>query len=94
MQISYEAAYDDGMESFYYDKEIVYPFGNGLSYMDFTEEIKNFDEGGDSVTFDVDFTNTGSAAGKDMVEVYYTRPYTNGGIEKASENLPISAKRD
>ena len=32
-------------------------------------------------------TNTGDTAGKDVVEVYYNPPYTNGGIEKASANL-------
>ena len=32
-------------------------------------------------------TNTGDKAGKDVVEVYYNPPYTDGGIEKASKNL-------
>lgn len=39
------------------------------------------------VTFDVTVTNTGDTAGKDVVEVYYNPPYTEGGIEKASTNL-------
>lgn len=39
------------------------------------------------VTFDVTVTNTGDTAGKDVVEVYYNPPYTEGGIEKASKNL-------
>ena len=39
------------------------------------------------VTFDVTVTNTGDTAGKDVVEVYYNPPYTDGGIEKASKNL-------
>lgn len=37
--------------------------------------------------FNVEVTNTGDVAGKDVVEVYYNPPYTNGGIEKASVNL-------
>ena len=39
------------------------------------------------ISFDVTVTNTGDVAGKDVVEVYYNPPYTNGGIEKASANL-------
>lgn len=39
------------------------------------------------ISFDVKVTNTGSTAGKEVVEVYFTPPYTNGGIEKASVNL-------
>ena len=39
------------------------------------------------ISFDVKETNTGSTAGKEVVEVYFTPPYTNGGIEKASVNL-------
>ena len=44
------------------------------------------DENG-NITFDVTVTNEGDTAGKDVVEVYYNPPYTNGGIEKASANL-------
>ena len=40
-----------------------------------------------TISFDVTVTNTGDVAGKDVVEVYYNPPYTNGGIEKASANL-------
>ena len=83
----YETAHDVGMAGFSYDKEVLYPFGYGLSYTTFKQEIKNFDANGDVVKFDVEVTNTGSVAGKDVVEVYFTPPYTNGGIEKASVNL-------
>ena len=44
-------------------------------------------ESGGTISFDVTVTNTGRVAGKDVVEVYYDPPYTNGGIEKASANL-------
>ena len=44
------------------------------------------------ITFDVTVTNTGAVAGKDVVQVYYNPPYTNGGIEKASANLIEFAK--
>ena len=43
---------------------------------------------------DVTVTNKGNTAGKDVVEVYYNPPYTNGGIEKASANLIDFAKTD
>lgn len=70
-----------------YDATVQYPFGYGLSYTTFAEEMQNFKDNGDTVTFDVQVTNTGDVAGKDVVEVYDTPPYNNGGIEKASVNL-------
>ena len=81
----YETADVEG--SIDYDAEVVYPFGYGLSYTTFTEEIQNFDASGDTVTFDVVVTNTGDVAGKHAVEIYVTPPYNNGGIEKSVVNL-------
>lgn len=46
------------------------------------------------LSFDVTVTNTGSVAGKDVVEVYFNPPYTDGGIEKASANLIVFDKTD
>ena len=86
----YETASDEGFIDF--DKEVQYPFGYGLSYTSFTQAMENFKFDGEKVTFDVKVTNTGSVAGKDVVEVYFTPPYTNGGIEKASVNLVDFAK--
>lgn len=77
-----------------YDEVVQYPFGYGLSYTDFTQEISNFASNADGITFDVIVTNTGSVAGKDVVEVYSNPPYTNGGIEKASANLVAFDKTD
>lgn len=48
----------------------------------------------DTISVDVTVTNTGETAGKDVVELYYTPPYTNGGIEKASVNLAAFDKTD
>ena len=73
--------------TFDYDSFVQYPFGYGLSYTTFEQKIENFAADGDVITFDVSVTNTGDTAGKDVVEVYFTPPYTNGGIEKASVNL-------
>ena len=83
-----------GNMAFDYDSVVQYPFGHGLSYTTFTQEIRNFTDNGDSITFDVVVTNTGSVAGKEVVEVYFTPPYSSGGIEKAAVNLVNFAKTD
>ncbi|MCD7802597.1 MAG: glycoside hydrolase family 3 C-terminal domain-containing protein [Clostridiales bacterium] len=75
-----------------YDFIVQYPFGYGLSYTTFEQEISSFSVSGTTVTMEVTVTNTGSVAGKDVVEVYFDPPYTNGGIEKASANLLTFAK--
>lgn len=81
-----------GNMEFDYDSEVVYPFGYGLSYTTFKQEMGAISNDGKNVSFDVTVTNTGDVAGKDVVEVYYNPPYTNGGIEKAAANLIQFAK--
>lgn len=81
----YETAADEGLIN--YDDEVVFPFGYGLSYTSFTKEMSSITSDGTNLNFTVTVTNTGSAAGKDVVEIYSNPPYTNGGIEKASANL-------
>ena len=81
----YETAAAEGLIN--YDDTVVYPFGYGLSYTTFTPEMGAISEDNGTISFDVTVTNTGDVAGKDVVEVYYNPPYTNGGIEKASANL-------
>ena len=81
----YETAADEGLVD--YDKEVVYPFGYGLSYTTFTQEMSDITSDGQNLNFTVTVTNTGSVSGKDVVEIYDNPPYTNGGIEKASANL-------
>ena len=88
----YETASDEG--AIKYEDKVQYPFGYGLSYTTFDQKIQNFKVDGGTVNFDVVVTNTGSVAGKDVVEVYFTPPYTNGGIEKASVNLIDFAKTE
>ena len=88
----YETAAAEGLID--YNSTVLYPFGHGLSYTTFTQEMGPISERDGSITFDVTVTNTGSAAGKDVVEVYYNPPYTNGGIEKASANLVAFDKTD
>jgi beta-glucosidase len=81
----YETADIEGLID--YASTVQYPFGFGLSYTTFEEKITSFEESDDTVTLEVTVTNTGNAAGKDVVELYFTPPYTNGGIEKAAVNL-------
>lgn len=88
----YETAAAEGFIN--YDEAVVYPFGYGLSYTDFTWTVAGQRLGGVDGTIEVDVTvtNTGSVAGKDVVQLYYTAPYTPGGIEKAEVVLGDFAK--
>ena len=86
----YETAAEE--ELIEYDEVVQYPFGYGLSYTTFEKEITSFTDNGDTISMEVTVTNTGDTAGKDVVEVYFNPPYTNGGIEKASVNLIDFAK--
>lgn len=81
----YETAAAEGVID--YDKTVQYPFGHGLSYTTFEQTMGELREENGEISFDVTVTNTGDRAGKDVVEVYYNPPYTDGGIEKASANL-------
>lgn len=88
----YETAAQEGAID--YDKTIQYPFGYGLSYTEFEQKMGELEEKDGQISVDVEVTNTGDVAGKDVVEVYYKPPYTNGGIEKSSANLIEFAKTD
>ncbi len=99
----YETKYAEEGENgdAWYEDNVVYPFGYGLSYTTFDWEVvgrkhngTDFTDGASlavtadsTVTIDVKVTNTGDVAGKDTVQIYATAPYTNGGIEKASKVL-------
>lgn len=88
----YETAAQEGAID--YDKTVQYPFGYGLSYTEFEQKMGELEEKDGQISVDVEVTNTGDVAGKDVVEVYYEPPYTNGGIEKSSANLIEFAKTD
>ena len=88
----YETAYAEaaakGSEfDFDYDKVVSYPFGYGESYTSFEKTLDSMKESNGTITAVVTVKNTGTVAGKDVVELYYTPPYTNGGIEKSAVNL-------
>lgn len=85
-----------GTDETWYAGNVVYPFGYGLSYTSFTQTLKTIDgkdaeaEKNRTVALDpakkiklaVEVTNTGSVAGKEVVQVYVTAPYHEGEIEK------------
>lgn len=102
----YETAYVEGywnsVDNEYgkgYDGVVQYPFGYGLSYTTFDWEITKLSlpEGSEISRYtefevSVDVTNTGNYPGKDIVQLYVTPPYYEGGIEKAHVNLVSFAK--
>ncbi|MBQ9057556.1 MAG: glycoside hydrolase family 3 protein [Atopobiaceae bacterium] len=77
---------------FNYDEAVVFPFGYGLSYTTFEQKLDSVEQSGDDIKASVTVTNTGSVAGKDVVELYYSAPYTPGGIEKSAVVLGAFAK--
>lgn len=81
----YETAAEEGFIN--YDDTVQYPFGYGLSYTTFKQEMGTVKESNGKFTVEVTVTNTGNKEGKEVVQVYYNPPYTNGGVEKASANL-------
>ncbi len=96
-ETAYVDGYFDGVSTDYgtgYDGIVQYPFGHGLSYTDFSQEIVEVSLPMGSnlaldseITVTVRVTNTGDVAGKDVVELYYTAPYYDSEIEKAEVNL-------
>lgn len=75
----------EGVTDTYYNREngVIYPFGYGLSYTTFSQEITRAEYNDGIFTFDVRVENTGDVAGKDVVELYVETPFEQGGIEKS-----------
>lgn len=76
----YETAYDIGYLKDYYNRSngVLYPFGYGLSYTEFSQELLSLSDHGGQITMTVRVKNTGAAyAGKEVVQVYFTAPYTD-----------------
>ena len=83
------------------DYGVIYPFGYGLSYTSFEQSIVScstadqtidYKDGNVKVKVNVKVKNTGNVAGKDVAQLYWKAPYTEGGIEKAYEVLCAFAK--
>jgi len=75
-----------------YEKTVQYPFGYGLSYTTFEQSIEDFSADKKTITMKVKVSNTGNVSGKDVAQVYFTAPYTEGGIEKAHVILAAFGK--
>ena len=98
----YETRYEDvilnqgNAGDYDYEKEVVYPFGYGLSYTTFEWSDMQTTWSGDECTVTVDVENTGDMAGKDVVEIYAQSPYTEydkaNGVEKSSVQLVAYGK--
>lgn len=94
----YETRYEDfvmgtgNAGAYEYDSDVAYPFGYGLSYTTFSQELvkSSYDETTDSFTLDVKVTNTGERAGKKVVEVYCQSPYTDYDVEKQIEQSSVN----
>jgi len=71
--------------SFSYDEAVVFPFGYGLSYTTFTKTLDTVTEEGDAIVARVSVTNTGTRAGKDVAELYLTKPYSELDTEEKIE---------
>ena len=83
----------------WYSKNVVYPFGYGLSYTEFSEEITNISalgsealEYGKTFKVEIKVKNNGERAGKQVVQLYASAPYTANGIEKPHKVLVGFAK--
>ena len=96
----YETVYDDLVAAgkadeaeAFYKETVAFPFGYGLSYTNFSWELvgvskkRVIESDAQYITVQIAVTNIGNRAGKDVVELYSTPPYTPGGIEKASAAL-------
>lgn len=83
----YETRYVDNatgkIDETAYQSAVQYPFGYGLSYTNFKQEITDFKSDEKTISMEVKVTNNGDRKGKDVVQAYYTAPYTVGGIEKS-----------
>jgi beta-glucosidase len=75
-----------------YAEAVQFPFGHGLSYTTFEREASEPTITDETVTVEVEVTNTGAVAGKDVVQVYFSAPWTEGGLEKSAVELAGYAK--
>lgn len=100
----YETRYEDAVLAqgnagdYDYDAEVVYPFGYGLSYTDFSWSDYTMTQNGDDFELCITVTNIGSVPGKEVVQAYLQNPYTaydrQNRIEKPSVELVGFAKTD
>lgn len=88
----YYETWFEGDENAYWN-HVVYPFGHGLSYTTFSQELLSVTENADTITAKVKVTNTGDVAGKEVVQLYFMAPWNAAsGIEKSVIELAGFAK--
>ncbi len=80
----------DGKGAFVTEGAVCYPFGYGLSYTTFEQKLLSVSRDGDKITASVEVTNTGSRAGKEVVQLYYTAPYTDLDKQNKIEKPVVS----
>ena len=73
-------------------EKVQYPFGFGLSYTDFEWNVTDYIADDDEIAVKVNVTNTGDAAGKEVVQLYFSAPYYDGGTEKSAIELAAYGK--
>ena len=98
----YETRYEDvvlgqgNAGNYSYTDSVVYPFGYGLSYTTFEWSDYKTSWDGTTCTVSVNVKNTGSRAGKDVVEIFAQSPYTDydktNQVEKSAVELVGYAK--
>lgn len=87
----------DNGNSEWYDENVIFPFGYGLSYTNFEQTIKSVTGSLDNkgtVTITVESKNVGNVAGRDTIELYVSKPYIDGQIEKSHVELIDFAKTE
>ncbi len=98
----YETRYEDTVlgtssrSAFDYDREVAYPFGYGLSYTDFELQDMVMEQGKKGYEVSVNVLNTGDRAGREIVQFYIQKPYSQyaekNGMEIPSVELAAFVK--
>ena len=82
---------NQGRTLWYFDREVSYPFGYGLSYTTFKYSncriSKSAITPNDKVTLSVDVTNTGDYSGDEVVQIYVRTPDSPASLERPLKRL-------
>jgi beta-glucosidase len=86
----YETFYEQNEAG--YEKAVQFPYGYGLSYTNFDWKLVDTKMNEKTISLDVEVTNIGESAGKDVLQLYFSAPYTKNGIEKSAIELGAYGK--
>ena len=82
---------NQGRTLWYFDREVSYPFGYGLSYTTFAYSnfriSKSAITPNDKVTVSVDVTNTGDFSADEVVQIYVRTPDSPSSLERPAKRL-------